>query len=226
MESAGYSQTEAALEQLKSPNRAYLTAMAEAVTQDHNDFVAQAPASPTQKRKRGVLESPSEPRRTKRGAAPAAAMSSHQDVDSAAYIETAVEAAQAAAAASVNAADFAALQQATADHHESADPANAPSTAAAALSTMYPTLHVPQTTEETFAAQAAHENEHQSFGSNDILQTDGLPDTSSSGVAQAPPPNGIRSNQPTYAVSQGHKPAVGSEEWHKLRKDSHKEGKS
>lgn len=225
MESTDYTPTEAALEQLKAPDRAYLTAMAEAVTQEQNDFTGSAPTSPSQKRKRGNLEaSPVEFRRAKRGPAPT--MSSHPDAESAAYAETAVEAAQAAAAANVSAADFNALQQATTDHHhEAADPANASSTAAAALGTMYPTLHVPPPTEETFAAQAANENEHQAFGAGDLLSADGLQDTSNSGSAQAQPPqNGIRTNQSVYQASQAPKPAVGSEEWHKQRKDNHKEG--
>ncbi|KAI1854497.1 hypothetical protein JX265_007634 [Neoarthrinium moseri] len=230
MEAAGYSQTEAALEQLNAPpDRAYLTAMAEAVTQEQSDYSAPPPLSPTQKRKRGAPESsPAEPRRAKRGA-PAATMSGHPDADSAAYVESAVEAAQAAAAANVNAADFTALQQAAADHHDPVDPAHASSTAAAALGSMYPTLHVPPTTEETFAAQVASE-EHQSFGANDMMSADGLPDAAGSGAGQGPQPpsqNGIRSSQPPYdgqnASPNVPKPAVGSEEWHKQRKDNHKE---
>jgi transcriptional regulator CBF1 len=229
MESTDYTPTEAALEQLKAPDRAYLAAMAEAVAQEQNDFTASAPTSPSQKRKRGPLESsPVEPRRAKRGAP--APMSGHPDADPAAYAESAVEAAQAAAAANVSAADFSALQQATTDHHEAADPAdpaNASSTAAAALGTMYPTIHVPPSTEETFAAQAASENDHQTFGSGDMLPADGLSDPSNPGSGQppqAPPQNGIRTNQAVYQAPQAPKPAVGSEEWHKQRKDNHKEG--
>lgn len=233
MESAGYPHNEvAALEQLNTADRAYLAAMAEAVTQEHTDYTAPAPTSPAGRRKRGALDSsPAESRRAKRNA-PSAAMSSHPDVDAAAsYVESAVEAAQAAAAASVNAADFTALQQATVDHHESADPANASSTAAAALGSMYPTLHVPPTTEETFAAQIANENEHQPFGSNDMMPADGLPGSGNTGPLQAPLPpgqNGIRTDAPVFPgrPSEGPRPAVGSEEWHKQRKDNHKEGGS
>ncbi|ORY70071.1 uncharacterized protein BCR38DRAFT_333958 [Pseudomassariella vexata] len=198
--------------------------MAEAVTQDQSEF---SPNSPSQKRKRGAPDSPSESRRAKRNA-PAAAMSSNPDADPAAYVETAVEAAQAAAAANVSAADFTALQQATADHHESADPANASTTAAAALGSMYPTLHVPQTTEETFAAQVANENEHHhdaSFGTTDMLQGDNnnIPDTTGSSIVPPSIQNGIRPAQPAYSTSSHSKAAVGSEEWHKQRKDNHKE---
>ncbi|KAK6079846.1 helix-loop-helix DNA-binding domain-containing protein [Seiridium cupressi] len=232
MESAGYPHNEvASLEQLNTADRAYLAVMAEAVTQEQNDYTAPASTSPSGRRKRGAPDSsPAESRRAKRGA-PTAPMSAHPDVDSAAsYVESAVEAAQAAAAASVNAADFTALQQATADHHESADPANASSTAAAALGSMYPTIHVPPTTEETFAAQAASENEHQSFGASEMLSADGLPDPTNPGPSQASQPpgqNGLRSNGPIFQTSaqqsSGPRPAVGSEEWHKLRKDNHKE---
>ncbi|KAI1085665.1 hypothetical protein F5B20DRAFT_519263 [Whalleya microplaca] len=221
MESNGYSHAESLLEPLTHINREHLAAMADAAVADQNDYTT-SPSSPNQKRKRGPPDSSPDLRRAKRGA-PAAAMAT-SDAASAAYVESAVEAAQAAAQAATN-ADFTALQQAAADHHESSDPANASSTAAAALGTMYPTLHVPQTTEETFAAQASAESEHHhdsSFGHGDIMQADGLPDTSTSNLSQSPQ-NGIRSTQASYPNSQGPKPAVGSEEWHKQRKDNHKE---
>ncbi|KAF3022615.1 basic helix-loop-helix protein [Neopestalotiopsis sp. 37M] len=230
MESASYPHSEVAnLEQLTDPR--YLAAMAEAVTQEQSDYAAPSSTSPSRRKRSAPDSSPAESRRAKRGAA-SATMSNHADVEAAAsYVESAVEAAQAAAAASVNAADFTALQQATqADHHESADPANASSTAAAALGSMYPTIHVPPTTEETFAAQAANENEHNSYGSNDMVPTDSMPDPSNQGPPQGPPQpgqNGLRSGAPVFQspVQQpaGHRPAVGSEEWHKQRKDNHKE---
>lgn len=233
MESASYPHSEVAnLEQLADPR--YLAAMAEAVTQEQSDYAAPSSTSPSRRKRSAPDSSPAESRRAKRGAA-SATMSNHADVEAAAsYVESAVEAAQAAAAASVNAADFTALQQATqADHHESADPANASSTAAAALGSMYPTIHVPPTTEETFAAQAANENEHNSYGSNDMVPTDSMPDPSNQGPPQGPPQpgqNGLRSGAPVFQspVQQpaGHRPAVGSEEWHKQRKDNHKEGES
>lgn len=196
--------------------------------------------SPGQKRKRD----PASPdlSRNKRPA-PAAPMSTTSDTT--VFIENAIEATQAAAASGVNVADFNALQQAAAaehsvhpvhpeqhqehhEHQEHHDPSNATSTAQAALG-MYPTLHVPPSTEEQFAAQiaaeehAAHEN---SFGA-DVPQPDALMEpphatpphhTSTNGV---PPPG-----PPRYATSTtpNPKPTVGSEEWHKMRKDNHKEG--
>lgn len=224
MESA-YTSTEAALEQLKGPpDRAYLTAMAEAVAHEQADLSPPAPSSPSQKRKRGLPDESSSPdsRRSKRSA-PAAPLSDHAEPDNAAsYVESAVEAAQAAAAANVSAADFTALQQAAADHHESEDAANASSTAAAALGSMYPTIHIPPTTEQTFAAQIANETEHHHpYSGAEMMHTaDGLPDTSG-GLNQ----NGMRTApNADFLTQSGPKPAVGSEEWHKLRKDNHKEG--
>lgn len=218
MESNGYAHTEALLEPLTHINREHLVAMADAAVADQNDFNASSPSSPSQKRKRGAPDSSPELRRAKR------VPPNISSTPDAAYVESAVEAAQAAAQAATN-ADFTALQQATADHHDTSDHANASSTAAAALGTLYPTIHVPQSTEETFAAQAAAEAEHHqdsSFGHNDMLHADGLPDTSTNGLGQ--PQNGVRSTQPSYATSSSaSKPAVGSEEWHKLRKDNHKE---
>ncbi|KAI8962464.1 hypothetical protein F5Y11DRAFT_347447 [Daldinia sp. FL1419] len=218
MESNGYSHTEALLEPLTHINREHLAAMADAAVADQNDFNASSPSSPSQKRKRGAPDSSPELRRAKR------VPPNISGTPDAAYVESAVEAAQAAAQAATN-ADFSALQQATADHHDTSDHANASSTAAAALGTLYPTIHVPQSTEETFAAQAAAEAEHHqdsSFGHNDMLRADGLPDTSTNGLSQSQ--NGVRSAQPSYTTSSSaSKPAVGSEEWHKLRKDNHKE---
>ncbi|KAI0115329.1 hypothetical protein F4814DRAFT_318188 [Daldinia grandis] len=218
MESNGYAHTEALLEPLTHINREHLVAMADAAVADQSDFNASSPSSPSQKRKRGAPDSSPELRRAKR------VPPNISSTPDAAYVESAVEAAQAAAQAATN-ADFTALQQATADHHDTSDHANASSTAAAALGTLYPTIHVPQSTEETFAAQAAAEAEHHqdsSFGHSDMLHANGLPDTSTNGLAQSQ--NGIRPTQPSYtSSSSASKPAVGSEEWHKLRKDNHKE---
>jgi bHLH factor len=148
--------------------------------------------------------------------------------DTAAFIENAIEATHAAAANGVNVADFNALQQAAAaDHTDASDAANATTTAQAALG-MYPTLHVPPSTEEQFAAQAAAEGEHHHHDAGfnpDVPQPD-LMDPSA--VGQQPPPNGVHTTTHRYSTSSGPsnpKPTVGSEEWHKMRKDNHKEGR-
>lgn len=210
------------------------------VISDHPDLseLAQSP-SPGQKRKRDsdISESGS-PGRAKRASVPMS------DSDTAAFIENAVEAAQVAAAAAngVNVADFSALQQAAAaEHSEAADPANASSTAAAALGSMYPSLHVPQTTEEQFAAQTNSEPTHQDHTFSHAVTPPEL-------LSQLPtvpqPPNGVQDVQPQQphqthqpqppqpqhryssgsASTPAKKPDVGSEEWHKMRKDNHKEG--
>ncbi|GJC86559.1 transcriptional regulator CBF1 [Colletotrichum liriopes] len=212
---------------------------------DHPDLseLAGSP-SPGQKRKRDDMSESNSPGRAKRASA------GLSDADTAAFIENAVEAAHAAAANGVNVADFSALQQAAAaEHSEAADPANASSTAAAALGSMYPTLHVPPTTEEQFAAQTSNEPNHgqdHTFGHADLSPPDGLPAL----PAVPQPTNGVQGVQPqqthqphqTHQQHQQHqppqpqhryssgsagtpakKPDVGSEEWHKMRKDNHKE---
>lgn len=151
--------------------------------------------------------------------------------DTAAFIENAIEATHAASTSGVNVADFNALQQAAAaDHTETSDPSNATSTAQAALG-MYPTLHVPPSTEEQFAAQAGPEGDHghDSSFNPDVSPPDGLLDNSNVAPNQQPPPpsNGVQPQGHRYSTSSASgnpKPSVGSEEWHKMRKDNHKEG--
>ncbi len=89
------------------------------------------------------------------------------------------------------------------DHNGSAEHA---STAAAALAGIYPTMTVPQPTDVSFATQGSDgdRNQESSFMDNSHHQ-DSFMDSST--------PSGGRS-----------KPAVGSDEWHKVRKDNHKEG--
>jgi transcriptional regulator CBF1 len=182
------------------------------VSADHADLGSGLTNSPGHKRKRGMADTSPGDRRSKRGA-PVAAMAPAPDPTS--FIENAVEAAQ---AAGVNVADFSALQQASTDHSEAADPANASSTAAAALGSMYPTLHVPQSTEETFAAQSVGDDHQDSSYKLDVTHPDGLPDMSGA--------NGVRGPDSIFKPTNpgGPKPTVGSEEWHKMRKDNHKEG--
>ncbi|OAA38597.1 Helix-loop-helix protein that binds the motif CACRTG [Metarhizium rileyi] len=174
-------------------------------------------ASPGSKRKR-ELDSPGS-QRAKR-AAPAAAMAA----DTAAFIESAIEATHAAAANGVNVADFNALQQAAAaDHTDASDPSNATSTAQAALG-MYPTLHVPPSTEEQFAAQSTTDGEpHADTPFNPEIAPDMMDPTA---VAQQSPANGVQPAGHRYSTSSATsnpKPTVGSDEWHKMRKDNHKE---
>lgn len=224
MDTNGYSQGETLLEPLSHIQREHLVAMADAAVADHhNDYGTSTPSSPSQKRKRSGPDSSPDSRRSKRSV-PAATMFDAPDPTSAAYVESAVEAAQAAAQAATN-ADFVALQQAT------AEPTSASSTAAAALGTMYPTLHVPQTTDATFVATTSAETEvHQDspFSHHDILQPHSLTDQSANDLLQQSQQNGAGPVQSPYSARSSNQPklAVGSEEWHKQRKDNHKEGEA
>jgi bHLH factor len=198
--------------------------MAAAVGVPHAE-IADISTSPGHKRKREPESSSPESRRGKRGA-PAAAMSVSES-DAHTFLGDTVSIAQ-AAHDHVNVDDFSALAQATAaDHNDTTDTSNASSTAAAALS-MYPSLHVPQSTEETFANQATPETHHEesTFNSHAVSQPppDGLPLPPPPSTIQQPPSNGVPQEQ--RYIPPNSKPAVGSEEWHKLRKDNHKEGKS
>ncbi|KAI1002380.1 hypothetical protein K3495_g5824 [Podosphaera aphanis] len=83
------------------------------------------------------------------------------------------------------------------------------STAAAALAGIYPQMTVPQPTEVSFAAQDNDSNRNQEpsfLDSNQQGQESYMERQSSSGDR-----------------GSASKPAVGSEEWHKVRKDNHKE---
>ncbi|QUC22326.1 uncharacterized protein UV8b_06567 [Ustilaginoidea virens] len=200
--------------------------------------------SPGHKRKREP-DSPGAQRHKR--AAPPAAMTA----DTASFIDSAIEATHAAAANGVNVDDFNALQQAAAadhaDHADASDPSNATSTAQAALG-MYPTLHVPPSTEEQFAAQATadgdhHSHEHDATFNPEAPQADMMDPSAAVNPPQQPPPNGVpaapghrystttaaaaaaaaASSSSSSSAPSNPKPTVGSEEWHKMRKDNHKE---
>lgn len=150
-----------------------------------------------------------------------------------------------AAVAGVNVSDFNALQQAAAgtDHSDVADPANASTTAAAAL--VYPTISAPQPTEENFAAQLGveqeqvqeqppppppqHHHHHQHEMSPYSHETPSHDGYDHHGLSNGHHVNGVMAQDipgARYGSHTASKPAVGSEEWHQMRKDSHKEGES
>ncbi|KAK4236397.1 hypothetical protein C8A03DRAFT_35703 [Achaetomium macrosporum] len=198
--------------------------MAASVGVPHPDL-PEAPTTPGQKRKRASESASPDSRRSKRGApaAPATAMSVPES-DSQTFLGDTVSIAQ-AAHDHVSVDDFSALAQAAvSDHNDATDTSNASNTAAAALN-MYPSLHVPQSTEETFANQATPESHHSenSFNNHAVSQPppDGLPLPPPPAPAQQTP-NGAQQEQ-RYSATPNPKPAVGSEEWHKMRKDNHKE---
>ena len=188
---------------------------------DNNDpDLSALTQSPSQKRKRPGEESPLDiDMHSKRP--------NIMDPDPHDDYGSAIDAAQ-AAVAGVNVSDFSALQEAAAgtEHNNAADPANASTTAAAAL--VYPNLNAPQPSEENFAAQLvveqeqqqhhemspySHETSHESYD-HQVL-TNGQ---HTNGIMHQDIPGNRYANHTTQ------KPAVGSEEWHKMRKDSHKEG--
>lgn len=191
--------------------------MAETMVSEQPDL-SSLTGSPGQKRKRDS-NSPGLSRNKR--PAPAAHMTDT------AFIESAID----TQAAGVSVADFNALQQAAqAEHTETPDASSATSTAQAALG-MYPTLHVPSSTEEQFSSQINPETDHShesSFAPDVHPPTESILD--SAPVVPPPhqqtPPNGVPAHQaPRYTTSTSNpKPTVGSEEWHKMRKDNHKEG--
>jgi len=91
--------------------------------------------------------------------------------------------------------------------NQNGDHSNASSTAAAALlAGSYPTMTIPQPTDVSFATQGS-DNPQDSFMDDSQQGGDSFMDTSTQGQS-----SGGRN-----------KPAVGSDEWHKVRKDNHKE---
>ena len=134
-----------------------------------------------------------------------------------------------------NPAEFSALSQQLARHVSSnngqANGANASSTAAAALAGLMPSLTVPQPTELSFASTGSGPDGDSSFemsgqenGQNHHSQgtpynLGGFPGTAAHVEAAR-----AQANAMANAGGQG-KPAVGSDEWHKVRRDNHKEGK-
>lgn len=106
------------------------------------------------------------------------------------------------------------------------EPTDPASTAVAALAGIYPTMTVPQPTDLTFAnSTVGTENDRNldpSFGMGD-----------QEGDASAQPDDSFDANGSTNPGQLVHmpmnaprKPAVGTDEWHRVRKDNHKEGKS
>ncbi|KAF2811703.1 uncharacterized protein BDZ99DRAFT_518956 [Mytilinidion resinicola] len=106
-----------------------------------------------------------------------------------------------------------------------ASSSNAGDTAAAALA--HYSMTVPQATELSFQATGSAGDGTSFMGDHGVHQQQqhGMPDTSMD-VLQTPskyedPGNSAANDSPPNAG--GHKPTVGSDEWHKVRRDNHKE---
>lgn len=98
---------------------------------------------------------------------------------------------------------------------------SASDTATAALA-QYHTMSVPQPTENTFMHQPTEGGDRVS--ATPVDQTP-VQRSGSFGDIEAAGPNGDASSPSgVQATPGGSKPSVGSEEWHKVRRDNHKEG--
>lgn len=115
------------------------------------------------------------------------------------------------------------MQQQFDVHQNGGNVGGAGETAAAALA--YHQMTVPQATELQFQTPG---NGDGTFGMSDHhAQQTGMGDFSLEAL-KAATQTGSRPGQTTSSdsppQSSGHKPTVGSEEWHKVRRDNHKEG--
>lgn len=138
--------------------------------------------------------------------------------------------------ASGSSQDFNPLSQHLARHvnnagHGLPDNSNASSTAAAALAGIIPQLTVPQPTELSFVSSGSGTDGDPQLDSSFNL---GVPDNGQNSNVQGSPYNLGGFQGGTGAQLQaaressnggGPKPPVGSDEWHKVRRDNHKEGK-
>ena len=106
-----------------------------------------------------------------------------------------------------------------------ANSSSAGDTAAAALA--HYSMTVPQATELSFQTQTSGEGNSFSMGDHGVHQQQhGMPEFSLDALKTASQQqqsgnSGTNESPPNTA---GHKPPVGSEEWHKVRRDNHKEG--
>lgn len=133
--------------------------------------------------------------------------------------------------------DFSALSHQLARHVNSntghANGANASSTAAAALAGLMPSLTVPQPTELSFTSTGSGNDGDSSFemsgqenGQNQHSQGTPYNLGSFQGTGTAAQVEAARAQASAMANAGGPgKPAVGSDEWHKVRRDNHKEGR-
>ncbi|KAI9826838.1 MAG: basic helix-loop-helix protein [Thelocarpon impressellum] len=117
--------------------------------------------------------------------------------------------------------DFAALAQQhggepASRQNGTTDTSDATSTAAAALAGIFPTMTVPQPTDLSFASTASAGDGDTSFGMGDGDNPGGQ-NFDMDGLGRDGQPHSGRDS------SGGQKPQVGSEEWHRVRRDNHKE---
>ena len=119
--------------------------------------------------------------------------------------------------------DFENIGQQLARHVANATP-TAPSTAAAALAARVPHLTVPQPTELSFQSTSQANDDEPADSSFDLGGADGAQNSHGEGAPYNVDAYAGNGAARSHASTGGDKPPVGSEEWHKQRKDSHKEG--
>jgi bHLH factor len=118
------------------------------------------------------------------------------------------------------------MQQQQFDMHQNggANAASVGDTAAAALA--YHQMQVPQPTELSFQPNPNAEGASFTMGDHHQPQQTGMQDFSLEALKAATqtPRSGQATTNESPPNTGGHKPPVGSEEWHKVRRDNHKEG--
>lgn len=134
---------------------------------------------------------------------------------------------------SSNSNDFSSLSQQLQAANNSSNllpSTNASSTAAAALAGIMPQMTIPQPTHLSFVSETSNADVDRQFDSSFDMSGD-----SGHGHNGQSAPYNLNSFPGTTAAQVqaaressnggGHKPSVGSDEWHKVRRDNHKEGK-
>ncbi len=121
------------------------------------------------------------------------------------------------------------LQAANSSNHDLPS-TNASSTAAAALAGIMPQMTIPQPTHLSFVSEVSNVDGDRHFDSSFDMSGDSGPGHNGPGA-----PYNLNSFPGTTAAQVeaaregsnggGSKPSVGSDEWHKVRRDNHKEGK-
>jgi len=120
------------------------------------------------------------------------------------------------------------------DHSSHDDATNGQSVTDTASAALHYSMTVPPPTEETFLAQTTNEQDDRPSEPNFDIETatneytnisnDQPPDVQQETPSQPQPPAQITPAEDESPTS-GSKPNVGSDEWHRVRRDNHKEGK-
>ena len=122
--------------------------------------------------------------------------------------------------------DFTTMSEQLSRHIANVNANAAPTTAAAALAASMPQLTVPQPTDFSFANSGSGTDPDRQLDSS--FDMGGGSDEGQNHHTQGTPYNldAYQAGAATHGqdTENGHKPPVGSEEWHKVRRDNHKEG--